>query len=455
VKDLLFINSLDGTLVVLDAKNGSTVWSRQPTPASGTNGTLAQGGVTSAPAIDPARQHVFAYGLDGNVHKYQVGDGTEILTNGTTVGKTDGWPEISTAKPDSEKGAGGIAIATTSGSINYLYAVMDGYDGDGGDYQGHLTTVNLATGAQNVFNSECSSLTIHFIKNGTTSGSNQNDCASRQNGIWGRPGAIYDPGTNRVFITTGNGPFNANAGGLNWGDSVLALNADGTGSGGGMPLDSYTPSSFANLQGTDADLGSTSLAILPAPTGSHVAHLGLQGGKDGCVRLLKLNDLSGAGGSAHVGGELQAQTLPNNTDHCTDGGNSSTFKTQAAVWVNTADVPPSTWAYVGHNAGIVGYKIALTAGAPTLSKVWSSTNSGTSPVVANGQVYYVSSGHVRVLDATKSDVSGNPTSIWSDAAIGSIHWQSPIVVNGRLYIVDSTSKLWVYQLDGIFKNGFG
>ncbi len=269
---------------------------------------------------------------------------------------------------------------------------MNGYDGDGGDYQGHLTTINLADATQKVFNAECSDLTSHFVKNGVTTGMSRTDCASKRNGIWGRPGAIYDSGSDRLFISTGNGPFDAkpagqSGGGFEWGDSVLALNADGSGSGSGMPVDSYTPASYANLQSTDADLGSTSVAILPAPVGSNVAHLGLQGGKDGCVRLLNLDNLSGHSAPAHVGGELQAMTLPGNTDHCTDGGNSSTFKTQAAVWVDDLDTPPSTWAFVGHNSGIVGYQVILSAGTPALSPAWSSASSGTSPVVANRVLY--------------------------------------------------------------------
>jgi hypothetical protein len=44
--------------------------------------------------------------------------------------------------------------------------------------------------------------------------------------------------------------------------------------------------------------------------------------------------------------------------------------------------------------------------------------------------------------------------IWSDDQIGNIHWQSPIVVNGRLYVIDLTSKLRVYQFDGIFRGSF-
>ena len=62
--------------------------------------------------------------------------------------------------------------------------------------------------------------------------------------------------------------YNASIGGLNWGDSVLALNPDGSGCGGGKPLDSYTPTTFQNLQNTDADLGSETIPIVPPPPGT-------------------------------------------------------------------------------------------------------------------------------------------------------------------------------------------
>jgi hypothetical protein len=35
-----------------------------------------------------------------------------------------------------------------------------------------------------------------------------------------------------------------------------------------------------------------------------------------------------------------------------------------------------------------------------------------------------------------------------------VHWQSPIVVNGRVYMIDQTSKLFVYVLDGIVRQSF-
>src|SRR5438552_3081998 len=97
-KDLLFVTTRDGRIIALDAQTGSQVWAQQYGP--GTCQINLTGGAcytTSSPAIDPNRQYVYSYGLDGNVHKYQVGDGTEI-TGG-------GWPQSTTLKGFDEKGS--------------------------------------------------------------------------------------------------------------------------------------------------------------------------------------------------------------------------------------------------------------------------------------------------------------------------------------------------------------
>lgn len=448
-KNVLYVVTKNATLLALDADSTtlSVLWSKQPTGG----GTLT----TGSPVVDPSRLYVYAYGHDGNVHKYSAGDGTEELTGGTTTGKTNGWPAISTLKPDVEKSAAGLSIATAQNGSTYLYSVMDGYIGDQGDYQGHLTTIDLATGLQKVFNSACSTLTIHFVKNGTTSGASQNDCASKQNGIWGRPGAVYDAGTDRVFITTGNGPYNASSGGFNWGDSVLALNPDGSGAGGGMPLDSYTPTTFQQLQNTDADLGSESIAIVPPPPGTaaQYQHIAVEAGKDGCIRLLNLADLSGFGAPAHTGGEIQAVNLPGGSN-CATGNDGPEIKPQPAVWVNPAD--GASWVYVmSYNDGSAAYKITLdNNGKPALAQQWTAA-SGTSPIVANGVVYFMSASKLRALDAVTgtSKLSSGP---WVTTSFSSQHWQSPIIANGRIYLIDNAnpSNLWVYQLDGAFKSGF-
>jgi len=456
-KDLLFLVSKNGTIMALDA-NSSTlnlIWSKHPTGI----GTTVQ----AAAAVDPNRQYVYAYGQDGKVHKYQVGNGNEI-TGG-------GWPQVSTLKPDQEKGASGLSIATAKNGATYLYSVTSGYIDDQNDYQGHVTAIDLGSGAQKVFNAQCSNLTIHFVYNGVLSGAGQNDCqriGGGNSGIWGRPGAIYDAGSDRMFITTGNGRFDPTGltgAGMDWGDTVLALNPDGSGAGSGLPLDSYTPTTYGSevpklgLEGNDADFGSVSLAIVPAPQGTASAylHIGVQGGKDGCVRLLNLANLSGQHATGHVGGELQALNFPGGSN-CATGLDGPEIKSQPAVWVNPAD--GASWVYVTtpYN-GLAAYKIVLDgAGKPSLSQQWTS-NSGTSPIVAGGVVYYLSGTHVKALDAVTGASIVADTSGWATTAFSGVHWQSPILVGGRLYFVDGTSaigasQLWVYRLDGLFRSSF-
>lgn len=423
VRDLLFVTAQSGRITAIDAADGSVAWTMTTT-----------GGHTpieSSPAIDPDRQYVYSYGADGKVHKYAIGSGSEVTSGG--------WPVTITLKPGVEKGASALATAV-SGGVARLYAVTNGYVGDGGDYQGHLVTIDLATATARVFNSMCSTTTTLIASNG---------CNSPQSGIWGRPGAVYDALTDRVYITTANGEFNANTGGHNWGDSVLALHPDGTGAGAGLPLDSHTPTNYAQLDGSDIDLGSASLTILPAPAGSTVAHIGVQTGKDSMLHLIDLDDMSGTGAPGGVGGEIEVIDVP-----------ISEFwmKTQSVTWTNTHG-DGATWVYVGNGNGISGLKLTLTgANVPHLQPTWQQTSDATSAIIANDVVYHAGS-----CAAGTCLLARNPTSgalLWTSPSIGSLKWGSPILVNGALYVINysSTAKLYKFALpagnDIIFANGF-
>lgn len=401
LRNLLFVMAKNGTLFAVDAADGSVLWSKN-------NGSTT---TQSSPAIDPGRAYVYAYGADGKVHKYAIGDGTEV-TGG-------GWPQTSTLKPSVEKSAAALAFAH-SGGQTYLYSVTDGYIGDQGDYQGHLTTINLASGAQTVFNTLCSDKTIHLTPPAAT------NCASKQSGIWGRPGATYDAATDRIYITTGNGEFNANTGGLNWGDSVLALKPDGTGAGAGLPMDSYTPTTYPDLDGQDIDLGSASLTILKPPAGSSVQHLGVQTGKDSKLHLIDLDDMSGTGAPGGVGGAIEVIDVP-----------ISEFwmKTQTATWV---DASGAAWVYVANGQGISGLKVQLnaTTGKPHLQPTWQKSGNATSTIIANGIVYHAGSCSGGTCLIARDPLTGNV--LWTSETIGSLHWQSPILIDGALYIAAGT-----------------
>jgi outer membrane protein assembly factor BamB len=418
VRDLIFVTTRDGYIAVLDAQTGSLVWSKQYA-AGGCliNNNQARNEpcyTTSSPAIDPNRQFVYSYGLDGYVHKLAVGDGTEILTSG--------WPELTTLKGYDEKGSSALSIATSINGTSYLYVVHAGYPGDQGNYQGHITAINLSDGSQKVFNTLCSNQTVHFVDSRITGGP---DCYPiTTSAIWARPGVIYDPFHDRILMTTGNGNFQpAN---FMWGDTVFSLNPDGSGTGG-SPLDSYTPDNYQYLQDADLDLGSTAPAILPPASGKY-SHLAVQGGKDGLLRLINLDQLSGQAGVGHAGGEVFSMPVPM-------GGQ---ILTQPAVWLNPSD--HNTWVFVTDSNGSAALELTLSpAGDPGLVVTWTSSW-GSSPLVANGVVFIARSGMITGLNATDGSV------LWSDNRIGPIHWESPIVVNGKLFISDQSGNITAFSL---------
>lgn len=415
IRNLLFLTTKSGLLLAIDADSGGRVWTRSL--GGGPNYT------TSSPAVDPNRRFVYGYGLDGRVHKVKVGDGSEVTSGG--------WPQLTTLKPDVEKGSSALTVARVGG-LSYLYVANGGYLGDRGDYQGHITAIELGSGRQQVFNADCSNLTCHFVEHGGNGCEGpEPDCPHVQSAVWARAGVVYDGDTERIYIATGNGTFDADIGGFDWGDSVLALHPDGSGDGHGWPLDSYTPPEYQRLDDGDLDLGSTAPAILPSPRGSTVAHLGVQGGKDGKLRLLDLDDLSGQGGPGHVGGSLQVIDVP-------QGG---LVLTAPAVWVNPAD--GVTWVFVANGAGISGLRLRLDAGdAPhldTAPPAWTDPTGGTSPVLANGILYYASYSGMRALNPTTGAI------LWEDSHLGQVHWESPIVVDGRVYVTDESAHLLVYE----------
>ena len=274
-----------------------------------------------------------------------------------------------------------------------------------------------------MFNVLCSNQTVHFVDSRVASGP---DCpANTQTAIWARPGVIYDPINDRIYMSTGNGDFTPAS--FNWGETVFALHPDGTGAGSGSPLDSYTPTNFLSLTNTDLDLGSTAPALLPVNAGKF-PHLALQGGKEALLRLLNLDNLSGQGQVGQTGGEVFSMASP-------VGG---MILTQPAVWVNPAD--SSTWVFVSNGSGLAGLQLVLDgAGNPSLQVRWTA-GSGTSPILANGVLYYARSGLISALNPTTGSL------FWSNSQAGGIHWQSPVVANGVLYLEDQSGNLTAFSL---------
>jgi hypothetical protein len=191
------------------------------------------------------------------------------------------------------------------------------------------------------------------------------------------------------------------------------------------------------LSPQDLDLGSAAPALLPAVPGARVRWLAVQASKEGVLRLLNRRDLSGRGGPGHMGGELQTIDAP---DHCP-------VLTQPAVWRDPAG--GGIWVFVADGCAIGGYRVAVSAaGDARLRPVWSVGTGATSPIVAGGVLFAAATVGKQVVALDPR--TGRP--LWSSAArsvggsIGPIHWESLIVVDGRVFCADELGHVTAYAL---------
>jgi outer membrane protein assembly factor BamB len=296
------------------------------------------------------------------------------------------WSTWITLLPEREKIASPLKLFR-----GHIIAVTAGYIGDRPPYQGHVAILDAQTGKLlHVWNSLCSD------RPGLL---NPDSCSATRSAIWGRAGAVIDAATGNIFIATGNGPYE---GKTNWGDALIELNPDAT-----EMLGNYTPTNNSELDDRDLDLGSTSPVLL----GGDVL---AQGGKDSLIRLLNIKAIAGT--SPHAGQELQNVSTPSG----------ALLFTAPAVWRHGTD----TWLFAADGGGTAAWTFANNR----LVAMWKNSNGGTSPVVAGGLLYvYSPQGGLRVYDPVKG------TQL-ADLESGSGHWNSPIVVDGKIALPEGSAN---------------
>ena len=108
-----------------------------------------------------------------------------------------------------------------------------------------------------------------------------------EGGYWGSGSGPAADANGSIYAPTGNGYFDANSGGTDFGDSVLRL----TWSSSGLAVaDYFTPSDQEELDETDSDVASSGLILLPDQTGPY-PHLLIQVGKEGTIDLINRDNM--------------------------------------------------------------------------------------------------------------------------------------------------------------------
>jgi hypothetical protein len=103
--------------------------------------------------------------------------------------------------------------------------------------------------------------------------------------IWAAGGGPAADSNHNIYFSTGDGTFDANSGGKDYGDSIVKL-APGTLS----LLDYFTPSNQAQLEADEADLGSGGVLLLPIQS-TTPTNLLVTSGKTGFIYLVNRDNL--------------------------------------------------------------------------------------------------------------------------------------------------------------------
>jgi Bacterial Ig-like domain (group 1) len=243
-----------------------------------------------------------------------------------------------------------------------------------------------------------------------------------------------------VYIATANGTFDANTGGLDYGDTVLQLNLNGSALN---VMDYFTPSNQAKMQSGDLDLGSGGVVLLPDDEFTQSPNLAVAEGKTGTIYLINTTDM----------GMYDTKNGGDGNEEDVVGATQQMYG--APIYWNgylyTAARQDKIKAFSMANGMLSMTPVLETTAFYTLTGVPSLSANGTE----NGILWLVrntnNSGTVTELSAFNAS-SPTPTEIYNtqdvsgrDGLYTTAHFAVPLVANGKVY-VGTEEGLQVYGL---------
>jgi len=269
-------------------------------------------------------------------------------------------------------------------------------------------------------------------------------------GIWqANAGLAADAGGN-LYAITGDGAFDANTGGRDFGDSVVKIGADGT------IADYFTPWNQGALNANGLDLGSAGPLLLPDQPGAH-PHLLVSAGKNGTIYLVDRDAMGRFSGTTTDAQIVQA--LPGIFAAGTpEPGNFSApvFFNGVVYFSPVADAIqtfPLRNGQLDTGAGqrtaetfaYPGATLAISAAGASQGILWALQRQGTCGVPAS--CGSAAPAVLRAYDATNlqtllysSDQTGS-----RDALDAAAKFSVPLVANGKVF-VSSTTQLSIFGL---------
>ena len=364
----VFVATESDEVVSLSASTGLPVWSTTlATPVPATDlpcGDIKPTvGITSTPVIDGNRQEIFVVAdeLSGGVVQHHL-YGLDLSTGAVLLDQN-----VDPPGSDPKALLQRVALTLDAGQVVIGYG---GNSGDCSDYHGWLLAVPEVGGAPKTFEVDAAK-------------------GLDQGAIWMGGAAPVVDGQGDLWVATGNGSTVTPGAPYDDSDGVLELSSS-------LALMQYfTPTGWTHDNLTDADLGSSSPAVLPDG-------LVFQGGKSGTGYLMNQSALGGIGG--------QVAQLPSLCSGVIDGG----------------DAFSNNVVYAPCSGGIVA--VAVGTAPASLTRLWQ-TSSGSSgpPIIAGGLVWTIGGSTLYGLD-TSTGVPAVQFALAKEAN----HFPTPSVGDGLL-----------------------
>ena len=368
----------NNTVYALAASNGAVQWSRHlgaPRTSSFPCGNINPLGITSTPVIDGGNVFVVAE-IQVNPTTFFFELASISLTNGLVNWTRNINPSDPSWNANYQQQRG--ALLATAGRIIVPFG---GLAGDCGSYHGYVVGYSeTGTGSVSWW------ATAEVVP------------GDNQGAVWAAGGLSQDAG-GYVYAATGNSSQTSAGDTYDYSDGVAKL--DPSALSAGPPVDYFAPSTWAQDNAGDVDLGSTT--PLQLPNGRILIV-----GKSGSGYLLSTTALG------HIGGALAQHRVCTATNDAAFG---------SLAYANGV-------AYVGCSDGLVAVRIS--AGGNDFTTIWHNTAQVVDrpPTVAGGLVWAITSdGRTLVaFDAGTGQAS-------SSFGIGSsTHFTTPTAASGQLYV---------------------
>lgn len=275
-------------------------------------------------------------------------------------------------------------------------------------------------------------------------------------GFWmGGSGIAADQNSN-IFLASGNGDFNNTKTPIEYGDSIIKLSTTNSVL---SPIDYFTPSNQSCLDGSDADLGSGGVLLLPNQPGSF-PHILVQSGKQGRIYVVN-RDVPMTTTPAHYNSQPNCQTSDPEIIEASNSGAVGGMWSMPAYWNNTiyfwgsGDVLKAFPLVVGlpsFSSPSNSVQIQFPGATPSISS--NGTDPTTGIVWAIDSSKYGSPGPApgpAVLHAINASAIGSE--LWNssmdktghDQAGNAVKFSVPTIANGKVY-VGTSAEVDVYGL---------